>query len=89
VSRAKMAEPIKMSFGTWTQVSPRKQVLDGGAQWHNLANTIEPSMCGGDAAFLSNYLDQLLLFRYLLIMTINLIILVNKYRKTSLLEPSL
>jgi len=22
------------------------------AQWRNLANTIEPSMCGGDATFL-------------------------------------
>jgi len=26
-----------------------------GVQWRHLANTIEPSMCGGDAAFLSNY----------------------------------
>jgi len=25
-------------------------VLDGGAHWHNLANTIEPSVCGGDTA---------------------------------------
>jgi len=23
--------------------------------WRNLANTTEPSMCGGDAAFLSNF----------------------------------
>jgi len=23
----------------------------GGAHWHNLPNTIEPSICGGDAAF--------------------------------------
>jgi len=23
----------------------------GGAHWRNLANAIEPSMCGGDAAF--------------------------------------
>ena len=30
-----------------------------GAHWRNLANTTEPSMCGGDAAFLSNYFDQL------------------------------
>jgi len=26
-----------------------------GAHWRNLANTTEPSMCGGDEAFLSNY----------------------------------
>ena len=25
-------------------------VLDGGAYWRNLANTCEPSACGGDAA---------------------------------------
>jgi len=36
-------------------------VLDGGAHWLNLANTTEPFMCGGDAAFLSNYSDHLLL----------------------------
>jgi len=30
-----------------------------GIIWCNLANTIEPSMCGGDAAFLSNYFDHL------------------------------
>jgi len=34
-------------------------VLDGGAHWRNLTNTIEPSMCGGDAVFLSNYFDHL------------------------------
>jgi len=37
-----------MSFGLWTQV---------GVQWRHLANTVELSMCGGDAAFLSNYFD--------------------------------
>jgi len=36
-------------------------VLDGGAHWRHLANTIEASMCGGDAALLSNYCDHLLL----------------------------
>jgi len=41
-------------------VGPKKHVLDGCAHWRNLANTIEPSMCGGDAAFLSNYFDHLL-----------------------------
>jgi len=33
----------------------------GGAHWHNLANMIELSMCGGNATFLSNYFDHLLL----------------------------
>ena len=50
VSPAKMAEPIEMPFRLWTWVGPWKHVLDGGAHWRNLANTIEPSMCGGDAA---------------------------------------
>jgi len=31
-----------------------------GSHCRNLANTIEPFMCCGDAAFLSNYFDQLL-----------------------------
>ena len=30
-----------------------------GARWRHLANTLEKSMCGGDAAFLSNYVDYL------------------------------
>jgi len=29
VSYAKMAEPIKMPFGSWTPVYPRKHVLKG------------------------------------------------------------
>jgi len=40
-------------------MGPRKHVLDTGAHWHNLTSTTEPSMCGGDAAFLSNYFDHL------------------------------
>jgi len=61
VSCAKTAEPIAMVFLIWTRVGPRKHVLDGGAHWRHLANTIEPSMCGGSAAFTSNYFDHLLL----------------------------
>jgi len=60
VSPAKTAEPMEMLFGLWTRLGPRKHALDGGAHWRNLANTIEPSMCGCDAAFLSNYFDDLL-----------------------------
>ena len=55
-----MVEPIEMLFGTWTWVGPQKDVLEWGAHWRRLANTTEPSMCGGDAAFLSNYFDHLL-----------------------------
>jgi len=29
MSYAKTAEPIEMPFGRWTQVGPRKHVLDG------------------------------------------------------------
>jgi len=39
-----------MPFRLRTQVDPGKHVLDAGAHWRNLANTIEPSICGGDAA---------------------------------------
>jgi len=53
------AKTTEMPFGVWTLVGPKKHVLDGGAHWHHLANTIEPSMCGGDVAFLSNYFDHL------------------------------
>ena len=60
---AKTAEPIEMPFGMWTQVGPRKHALVGGAHWRKLANTTEPLMWGGDAAFSSNYFDHLLLAR--------------------------
>jgi len=57
---AKTAEAVEMSFRMWTWVGPRKHVLDGGAHWRHMVNTIEPSMCGISAAFLSNYFDHLL-----------------------------
>jgi len=50
-----MAEPLKMSFGLWTRMGPRKDVFHGGCT----LNTTEPSVCGDDAAFLSNYFDHL------------------------------
>jgi len=46
----KTAELTQMMFGIWTLVGPRKHVFGGGAHWRNLANTIEPSVCGGDVA---------------------------------------
>jgi len=56
----KTAEPIEMPFGLWTRVGPGNHVLHGGTHWCNLANTIEPYMCSGDAAFLSHCFDHLL-----------------------------
>ena len=49
---AETAKPIGIPFGMWTRVGvgPRKHVLDGDADWRNLVNATEPSMCGGDAA---------------------------------------
>jgi len=58
VSCGKVAKPIDMPLGMDSSWS-RKHVLDGGAHWRNLENTIEVSMCGGDAAFSSNYFDHL------------------------------
>jgi len=34
-------------------------VLDGDAHWRHLVNTIEPSVCGGDAALCQHYCDHL------------------------------
>ena len=60
VSPAKTAEPIERPLGLWTQVGPPKESrIIWSAHWRNLANTTEPSMCGDDAAFLSNYFDHL------------------------------
>jgi len=66
VNCAKTAEPIDMLFGMWTRVGPRKHALDKDARWRNRANTIEPSMCFSDAAFLSNFFDYLLRIRILI-----------------------
>jgi len=47
----KTAEPrsrCRLGFGLgWTKLA----CIRRGAQWRHLANTIEPSMCGGDAAY--------------------------------------
>jgi len=61
MSPATTTEPIEMSFGMWTRVGPKKHVSDWSANWRQVANTIEPVMCDGYAAFLSNYFDHLLL----------------------------
>jgi len=48
-SCAKTVEPIEMPFGVLSEVSPGNHVLGLGAHWRLLVNTIEPTMCGGDA----------------------------------------
>ena len=46
-----MAESIEMPFGLLTWVGPREDVLlHRGAHWRHVANTIELSVCVGDAA---------------------------------------
>jgi len=40
-----------MQFGMLSRVDSANHVLDGGAHWCNLANTIESSVCGGDTVF--------------------------------------
>ena len=61
VNCAKTAEPIDLPFGLWTRVGLRKHKFNrirqaapmccyGLVHWHHLANTTEPSVCGGDAA---------------------------------------
>ena len=36
--------------------NPKKACIKWGSHWLNLANTIEPSVCGGDAALTTCYL---------------------------------
>jgi len=58
---AKMAESIDLAFRLWTRVGWRKHKFNrirrvapmcphGRVHWCNLANTTEPSVCGGNAA---------------------------------------
>jgi len=60
---AKMAEPVHLPFGLWTQVGRRKHKFSHIRQvapicphwrthWLHLANTTEPSVCSGDVKLL-------------------------------------
>jgi len=60
VSSADIAEPIDLQFGLWSRVVRRKHEFNhirqvapmcqhGRAHCRHLANTTEPSVCGGDA----------------------------------------
>jgi len=54
------AEPIQIQFRLWTRVGRKQNVLHG-ANLRNLANTTEPSMCGGDASLRQVTFGDLLL----------------------------
>jgi len=51
VSPAKVAEQIEMLFGVCTQIGPGMHCMYYiGSHWQHLANTTEPSICGGNVA---------------------------------------
>jgi len=63
-----MAEPIDLLFGLWTRVGRKKHKFNhirqaapmcphGRTHWRHLANTIELSVCGGDAVLRLSSLD--------------------------------
>jgi len=56
-----MAEEMEMPFGLRTGQGPRKHVFHGGAQWRNLAYSIEPFMFGSanEAAAMRPYVKLL------------------------------
>jgi len=47
-----MAEPVDLLLKLWTRAGQRKHKFNRVRQvhWRNLANTIEPFVCCGDAA---------------------------------------
>ena len=51
MSCAKTVESIEMAFGMLSGVGSGMHVSRGGAHWRHVAKTIEPPVCGGDAAF--------------------------------------
>ena len=70
---AKTAEQIDLPFGLWTRVGRRKHKFNrirqvaptchhGRTDWRNLANTTEPSICGGHAALYQITLTTCYLF---------------------------
>jgi len=78
MSRAYMAEPMDLPFGLWTRVGRRKHKFNhirqvapmcphGRAHWHHLANTIEPSVYGGDAILRQIILTTCYAFRFVVL----------------------
>jgi len=41
---------LQVTEPVWCGCQLRCTTVDGSAHWHNLANTTEPPVCGGDAA---------------------------------------
>jgi len=61
VSPVKTAEPMDSDGdAVWDMDSggSNEPRIRWDAHWRNLANPIKPFLCGGDAAFLSNYFDH-------------------------------
>jgi len=46
-----MPGPTTLCCVRCVKMAERKHALDGGAHWRLLVNSIEPSMCGGEATF--------------------------------------
>jgi len=57
MSSAKRLNQSKCRLGYG--LTPKEACVRWDAHWRNLANMTEPCMCGGDAAFLSNYSDRM------------------------------
>jgi len=64
VSCAKTAEPIDLPFGLWTPLGRRMHKFNrirlvapmcpyGRTHYRHLANTIEPSVCGGNVPYVN------------------------------------
>jgi len=79
VNCAEISEPINLPFGLWTRVGRRKHKFNhicqvaplcphGRAYWRHPANTIEPSVCGGDAVLCEITLTTCLLCFYIMLL---------------------
>ena len=62
VNRAKITVLIQIQFGILSRVGADNHVLDGGARWRRLVNTVELSMCSGNVALRLITLYMLMLF---------------------------
>jgi len=54
-----------MPFGGMDSGRPKEKYVGWGLHWCHTANTIEPSMCGGDAAFFQITLTTYYYYYYL------------------------
>jgi len=51
MSCTKTAELFEIAFGMLSGMGTGMHISRYSAHWRHVANTIEPSVCGGDAAF--------------------------------------